>query len=83
MKVVVLQLQSLEGLVQGKRTSRSSAKNDNAKPVPTQSMEHGIWYEPVAFREYQHYCEKLGCPVKVTQASFFCVTKNICIRLFT
>ena len=38
----------------------------NAKPVTTQSMEHGILYEPVALREYQHYRKKLGCPVKVT-----------------
>ena len=43
----------------------------NAKPVSLQSMEHGIQYEPVPIREYQHYREKLGCPVKVTQAGFF------------
>ena len=43
----------------------------NAQPVTTQSMEHGIQYEPVVLREYQHYREKLGCPVKVTQAGFF------------
>ena len=41
-----------------------------AKPFKSRSTEHGIYYEPIAKREYQKYMEKIGHPVSVKQSGF-------------
>ena len=43
----------------------------NAKPFKSRSTEHGVYYEPIAKREYQKYMEKIGHPVSVKQYGFF------------
>ena len=43
----------------------------NAKPFKSRCTEHGVYYEPIAKREYQKYMEKIGHSVTVKQSGFF------------
>lgn len=42
-----------------------------AKPFKSRSTEYGIYYEPIAKREYQKYMQKIGHPVIVKDSGFF------------